>query len=193
MIPGEIALLEAARLQDGHRQRVAHDQHGGGAGGRREIERARLLGHFDVERNVAVPGERGFQVAGEGDDLDGKPFQRGQQVQQLLRLAGITQREDHVAVVDDADIAMQGVHAVEDDTGGAGAGEGGGNFLADVAGFADADDDDFSPALDGFHDGVDCVGKRAIELRAHGFERGDLNVKNFAGLREMLHPHRRCG
>ena len=34
MMPGVILFLEAARLQHRHGQRVAHHQHGGGAGGR---------------------------------------------------------------------------------------------------------------------------------------------------------------
>jgi hypothetical protein len=43
---------------------------------------------------------------------------------------------------------VQRVHAVEHHGGGAGAGERGGDFGADVAGFADADDDDFAALLE---------------------------------------------
>jgi hypothetical protein len=45
---------------------------------------------------------------------------------------------------------VERVHAVEDDAGRAGAGERGGDFRADIAGFTDADDDDFAAATEGF-------------------------------------------
>ena len=41
---------------------------------------------------------------------------------------------------------FQRIHAVQNYTGGTGAGEGRGNFLTDIARLADADDDNF-PAL----------------------------------------------
>ena len=50
MQPREIALLETARLQHRHRQRVAHHEHRRRAGRRREVERTRFLGNFDVQR-----------------------------------------------------------------------------------------------------------------------------------------------
>ena len=74
-----------------------------------------------------------FGAAGDGDDLHREPLQGRQQVQQLLRFAGVAQRQDHVAVVDDSQVAVQRVHAVQDDAGGAGAGEGGGDLVPYVA------------------------------------------------------------
>ena len=62
MILREIALLETARLQNRHRQRIAHHEHRGGAGGGREIERTRFLRHVHVEHHIAVARERGFRV-----------------------------------------------------------------------------------------------------------------------------------
>ena len=52
------------------------------------------------------------------------------------------------------------VHAVEHDAGRAGAGERGGDFLADVAGFADADDDDFAALLERFDNDFDGARRR---------------------------------
>ena len=82
---------------------------------------------------------------------------------------------------------MQGVHAVEHDSGGTGAGERGGDFLADVAGFADADDDDFGAPAQRFDNHFHRAVKRGVELGAHGFERGDFDVKHFSGLVKMAH------
>jgi hypothetical protein len=92
--------------------------------------------------------ERRFQIAGERNYFDGKSFQRGQQIEQFIRLAGIAQRENHVAVIDDAHVPVQRVHAVQHDAGRAGAGQCGGDFLPDVAGFADANDDNFAALLE---------------------------------------------
>jgi hypothetical protein len=49
---GKIFGAKATRIEQGHRQRVAQCQHGGGAGGRRQIERARFLRHRGVEVHV---------------------------------------------------------------------------------------------------------------------------------------------
>src|SRR5947208_1835383 len=99
--------------------------------------------------------ERGFGRARHGDDLDGKPFQSRNEVEQFFRFPRIAEGQDDVAVIDDAEIAMKGIDTVEHDAGGARAGEGGGNFLADVAGLADAEDDDFAALLEGEDDGLD--------------------------------------
>jgi hypothetical protein len=59
--------LKTARLEEDHGQRVAEDEHDGGAGSRREIERTGFLFDADVEMNVGVLGEEGFRAAGEGE------------------------------------------------------------------------------------------------------------------------------
>jgi hypothetical protein len=38
VVAGEVFPGETARLEDGHGQGIAHDQHGGGAGGGGEVE-----------------------------------------------------------------------------------------------------------------------------------------------------------
>ena len=64
---------------------------------------------------------------------------------------------------------MQRVHAVEQDGGGAGAGERGGDFLADVAGLADADDDDFAALAEGGHDQIHGAHEAVVEPGADTF------------------------
>ena len=82
---------------------------------------------------------------------------------------------------------MQRVHAVEHDAGRAGAGERGGDFLADVAGFADADHDDFAAAAQRGDHGFDRAREGGVELGAHGFEGGEFDVENLASLGQMVH------
>ena len=195
MVFGVVLLPKAARLQDRHGQRVAQHQHGGGAGGGGQVERAGLAGDLDVEHHVAVFRQRGFERAGERNDFDREPFQRGKQVQQLLRRARITQRQHHVPIVDQAEVAVEGVHGVEDDAGGAGAGERGGDLLADVAGFADAHHDDLAPLLERFDEDFDRDGEGAVQLRPHGLEGLQFDVEDFVRAREMIHGLRMpaCG
>ena len=132
----------------------------------------------------------GFEGAGEGNYFDRKAFQRGKQIEQFLRGARITQGQNDVAVVDQAEIAVQGVHAVEDDAGGTGAGEGGGDFLADVAGFADAHHHDLAALFERFDDDFHGGGEPVVQLRPHGFEGLQFNVEHFARTRQMIHAHR---
>lgn len=152
MILGEVALFEAARLQNRHCERIAHDQSCGGAGSWGEIEGAGFSGNVDVQNNIAVAGKRGFQAAGEGNDFYREAFDGGKQIQQFIGFARIAESNHDVAVVDDAEVAVERVHAVEDDGGRASAGEGGGDFGADVAGFTDANNDDFATPAEGFAD-----------------------------------------
>ena len=64
-----------------------------------------------------------------------------------------------------------------------GAGAGGcerrGHFLADVAAFADAGDDELAAAGDGVEAPPDAVGERLAEVRTDGLEPFYLNIKDF--------------
>ena len=135
--------FEAASVEHGHGEGVTHDERGGGAGGGGHVEGAGLLWHFDVEHDLGVFSQRGARRRGHGDDLHGESPDGRQKVDQLVGLAGVAQGEQDVAVVEDAEVAVHGVDGVEQHGGRAGAGEGGGDLAADVAGFADAEDDDF--------------------------------------------------
>ena len=64
------------------------------------------------------------------------------------------------------------------------------DFLADIARFADADDDDLAALAQTLHDQFDRLRKSAIKLRSHRFEGGDLDVKNFTGPGQMTHTPR---
>ena len=134
-----------------------------------------------------MPGERGFRRASDGDDFDGEALEGGQEVEQFLGFARIAERDDEIAVIDNAEVAVEGVHAVENDAGGPGAGERGGDFAADVAGFADADDDELAPAAERIHDEFDSLDEGAVKQAAHGLERGKFDVKDFAGTGQMTH------
>ena len=65
---------------------------------------------------------------------------------------------------DHAEVAVQGIQAVEDHGGRAGAGQRGGDFFADVPALADADDDDLAPVFQAAQEQADGAFEgRAVE------------------------------
>ena len=88
-------------------------------------------------------------------------------------------------------VAVQGVHGVQHDAGRTGAGECGGDFLADVARFADSDHDDFAALAKRADHQVHRAVERRVELRAHGFEAGQLDVEDLARPFQVAHAPER--
>ena len=145
------------------------------------------FGTQDVEDDVTVAGEVDLGTPVMVMIFTEKRFARGQQIEEFLRFAGITERDDEGAVIDDAEVAVEIVHAVEGDAGRTDAGKGGGDLVADVAGFANADDDDFAAAAQGVHRQFHGAVEGAVEEGAHGLERGEFDVKDFAGTGQVTH------
>ena len=81
-------------------------------------------------------------LAGEGDERHAQALQMGQQEHELGRLAGIGQGEQHIRARDHAQVAVAGLGRVQEERRGAGAGQGGGDLAADMAGFAHPGDHD---------------------------------------------------
>jgi hypothetical protein len=176
---------EAAGLEERDGERVADGQrHRGGRGGD-EVERAGFAFDGGVEHDVRMLGEGGSQVPGEGDDAHAGALEDGQQVDELVRFAGIGEREDGVFGLEQAEIAVHGFGGVQDVGGRAGAGESGGDLLADVEGLADAGDDDLAAAGERGPERFDRGVEGAVEPRAGPPQRGDLDVENGLGLFQM--------
>ena len=94
----EVGLGEAAMLQQRDRERVAHRERRRRARGRREVERAGLRGHADVEVHVRLARERRLRVAGHRDERRIHALEQGQDGQEFGGLAGIGDREHDVAL-----------------------------------------------------------------------------------------------
>ncbi len=182
---GEVLLLEAARLEQHHGQRVADGEHGGGAGGGREIERAGFARHVDVDVDFGLARERRFGIAGEGDDARAEALEAGDEPRDFLGLAAVAEDEDEVAVGDHAEVAVRGVDGIEHDAGRAGAGEGRGDLRADRARLADAGDDDLVPGLDDLAHGLDGAGEVFVEAPLHGAERGGFEFDDAPALGDV--------
>ncbi|MGC3988846.1 MAG: hypothetical protein QM796_04010 [Chthoniobacteraceae bacterium] len=113
MKAGKVVLLEAARLQQNHRQRIAEHEHIRGAGGGGEIERAGLALDAHVEMHVAVFREEGLRIAGHGHDLYVETGERGENIHQFIRLAAVAEGEHHIPIGHHTEIAVEGVEGVE--------------------------------------------------------------------------------
>ena len=85
----------------------------------------------------------------------------------IFGFTGIAQCQYHIAVIYHPQIPVQGVHAIQDNAGRAGAREGGGNLLADVARFSNAKYDQFAAATKRFGDQINRCAELAIELSAN--------------------------
>ena len=187
VVAGEVFLGETAGLEDGHGEGIAHDQHGGGAGGWGQVEGAGFARDAHIERDVTDAGQGGLGGAGHGDDADRESFESRNEVQQFLRFPRVTQGENEVAVVDDAEVAMECIDTAEHHAGGSGTGEGGGDFAADVAGLADADDDDFAALPQRADDEIDGRVEVLVEVRPHGPQSGQFDVEHLAGFGDVAH------
>ncbi len=135
---GEIVGGEAACVEQGHGQRIAHRQRGGGAGGRRQRQRAGLGRHADVQVDIGGGGQAGLRAAGHGDQQVALALEHRQQHEQLVRLPRIGQRQHHIVLGDHAQVTVSGLARVHVERRGAGGGQGGGDLAGDVPGFAHA-------------------------------------------------------
>jgi len=183
----EVVLVEAARFQENHRQRIPEGKHGGGAGGRRQIERTRFLRDAHIEYQMRCSSERRLCISRDGYDLDVESGKGGEQVVQLLGLTAIAQGQDRVAVGDNAEIAMERVEGIQHHGRAAGAREGGRNLFPNVPGLSDPDDDDLPIPLDAGAQEIDRSDKIFIESRRDGLHGRDLDVEYAAGLTEIIH------
>src|SRR5439155_10998216 len=89
------------------------------------------------------------------------------------------------------EVAVQRVDGVEHDAGRAGAGESGGDLVAEVAGFAHAGDDEFVAIAQRRDDQFDRGREVGIEPRARLAQGVDLDVEDEFGAFDVVHEARR--
>ena len=187
MEAGEVFLIEAARFQEDHRESVTENQHGSAAGGRREIQGAGFLEDADIEMNRSALREERFWVAGHRYDTDIKTGESGEDVNEFIGLAAVTQSEDDVSIGNDPQVPVKRVEGVKYDGWRSSAGKGGGDFFTNVPRLSDPDDDDLALAGDRGEDRVNRLAETRIEARMETTKLVHLDVDHASGFFDVVH------
>jgi hypothetical protein len=176
----EIVGGEAARFQQRNREGIAQDERGRGAARRRQCERARFGGDADVQVHVGLARERGRGASGHLDQRIALALEHRKQHQQFVGLARVGQREHDVGVGDHAEVAVPGFARMHVERRRAGGSEGRGDLARDVPGFAHADADHASPAIE---QQPARRGERAIDAGRHGVQAIGLDAEHATAAR----------
>lgn len=168
----EILPAEALAVHQRHGERVAERQRRGGGGGGGDADDAGLGRGGKLERHVRLLAEGAVLAAGDGDQRDGEAAAVGDEVGELRGLAGIGDHQADVIGGDHPEVAVARLGGVDEHGGGAGGGEGGGDLAPDVAGLADAADDDAPGGAgeDLHRPGVAVVERLGHEAQGVGFD-----------------------
>ncbi len=182
MRPREILFREAACLEYGDRQGIAHRKRRGRARSRREIVRTGLFSNADVDRHARGAAQSRIGLPDEHDQRHAEAFEVGQQEHQLGRLTGVRDREQHVGARDHAEVTVTRFGRVHEECRGAGAGQRGCDLAGNVARFADSGDD--HTALAGETHAA-CRHELGIEPHLQQLHRPGLDFKRAARGREQ--------
>lgn len=106
-----------------------------------QVQRAGFVLHVNVEVDLGSLGQWRIGIAGHADQLDAQTLDQRQQRNDLIGRARVRQRHNDVVAGDHAHVAMTGFGRVYEKRRGAGAGQGGGNFVTDMPRLAHADHD----------------------------------------------------
>jgi hypothetical protein len=132
--------------------------------------------------------EGGVGAAGHSDEFHLKAGQRWEDIEEFRRLPAVAEGQDDVAIGDQTEVTMEGVEGVEHDRGGPRAGQGGGNFVPDVAGFAHAADHDLAALVDARLEGFDRASESiAVEILGQAAQFIRLDADDTACFGEMIH------
>ncbi len=144
----EIHRGEAAPFQERDRQRIAHRQHHQRRGRGSEIVRTGLARLRQRQRDIGGLGQRRGGLGGDRDHADPEALGIGNEVFHLRLLAGPRQGHDDIVGRDHAEIAMAGLCGMDEESWCSRRGEGRGDLAADMAGLAEACDDQAAPSLE---------------------------------------------
>ena len=117
----EVLLAKSLLDQQRHRQRIPESQGRRGAGRRHQVQRARLLGHVAIQRQIGGVGQRGCRRAGHGDEARPEPADGLEQAQDLSGLAAVRQRDHDIVAMHHAEVAVNGLGGVQEEGGRPGA------------------------------------------------------------------------
>ena len=105
----EIIGCKVAAAADRQRQRIAHGQHSGGAGGGCQVQRACFHHVADGQMHIAKPRQVRLMVATDTHATDPVSAQNGGQVDQFFSAAGVADEDRHIASAESAQVAVDGL------------------------------------------------------------------------------------
>ena len=188
MRAGKVFGLEAAGIQQSHSQCIPHGQLGRGAGRWGQIERASFFFDRAIEHHIGMLCQRGLQTAGHGNERHPQAFEHGQYGHQFIAFAAVRDRQHHIDGLDHAQITVTRLARMDKHGGGAGRGQGGGNFAANVPTLAHARHDhtalDIQHHIDGLHKPIIQAGFDLQQGRGLDVERLPSKLKGGGGLGE---------
>ena len=111
----ELLRPEVAPFLHDERERVAERQHRGCRRAGRESVRACFVDRSEFEHDVAVAAHRRIAALRHADDRHCGRLHVRQHDEQFLRLAGLREREQHVAFAEAAEVAVDGFGRVQED------------------------------------------------------------------------------
>ena len=154
---GEIFGFEAACVEQGDGQCIAHGHLCGGAGGRGQVVGAGLFFDAGVEHDGRVSAQTGLGAARHGNEGNAHALDERQDGVEFFAFAAVADRHDDVLGGDHAQIAMTGFCGMDEHGWRACGGECGCDFAADMPAFAHACNNNaasaLEDALDGLHEG----------------------------------------
>ena len=177
----EILDRESTRIEERQRQRVAQGKRRRRARRRREPERIGFAVDRRVEVYVGGLGERTLAVSRERDHPRALPLQVRGEHQELVGLARVRQHDDDVVRSDHAEVAVARLGGMHEECRRAGRRERRRYLPRDVAGLADARDDDSAAARE--HQ-LDRGDEGTGEALREGADRARLGVEDVARERE---------
>ncbi|MNF60162.1 hypothetical protein D3C84_417720 [compost metagenome] len=184
VVTGKVHGLELNGVDQCHGQGIAHGHGRQGRRGRGQVIRAHFALDRDVQPDIRVLGQGRLAVTGHGDDFVAKGLQARDQLDQFIGFAAVADQDQHVDGLEHAQVAVEGFSRVQEETRGAGGGEGRDHLFPDQAGFAHATHDGAAFAAEDELDGIleftiQAAGQLSDSLR--------LGNKGFFSDSEVIH------
>ena len=179
MIDGEVFCGDAGALHPQSSQRVADGHVDGGTCGRGQVQGADFAIHRGIENHITAPSQLGVDPANQRDADGAAEAEVGKDRQQLVSFTAVGEHQGDVVGVDDPQVAVEGVHRVEEYGCQSDGGRGGGNLSGHDAAFTDACDHQLGAIgtalnkqrqgrfhLVGIEAGGRCCNRRSLILQA---------------------------
>ena len=180
---GKIFGAETSGLKQGDRQSITHHQ--GCGGGRRwcQAQGAGLYLHADIQIGYGFPGQGGIRIAGHADQGRAHPFDQWQNGDHLAGVAAVGNGDNYVLGSNHTHVAVACLAWMNEERRRAGAGQGCGDLVPDVAGLAHAGNHHAARAL---HNNFTGPGKMIVDTALKSVDGVSLDADGTQGGRSEI-------